>query len=339
VLACVVHETRRVFVEDREPPSCPPDHALVAIGAAGICGTDVHIFDGTIPVDLPRVPGHDCAGVLVEDAGTLQQGARVLIRPSFPCRRCERCLSGAMDECPNKKLIGLHLDGAMQGMLAVPMVNLLPLPDDVTLVEAANLEPFTVALNMVNRLGLTSDDRVVVLGQGPIGLALTQLLRPKGCRILATDVRNSRLLLAEEYGAKQCVNARTSDVGEEVDAFTNGAGANVVIETTGVPAVARTLLSLVGKGGQVGLIGYRPDIGTLDIAGLIMKALTVVAVGGNGGRGRYEEALQLLRASMISLRGITTHTFAAERAEEAFELAARGEEGVGRITLTFEGRA
>lgn len=337
MLVCVIHEPGRIALDQRPDPDCPPGHALVAIKTASICGTDVHMFDGTIPVQLPRVPGHDCAGLVVEGAGGVAPGTRVLVRPSFPCRDCEACTRAAFDECRIKKLIGLHSDGAMQELLAVPVGNLLPLPDDVSLAAAANLEPFTVALNMTERLQLRLDELVVILGQGPIGLALTRLAASSGCRVLATDMRESRLKLARAAGALRAVDAR-EDVLAAVGELSADRGAEVVVEASGSAAAAGLLLPLVAKEGRIGLIGYRPDIGALDIASLIMKTLTVVAVGGNGGRGRYDQAIALLRAREISLDGIVTHMIAVERVQEAFSLAAEADPDVGRITLDFEQR-
>lgn len=336
--ACVLRDVRSLAVEDRPKPAAARRHVLVEVEAASICGTDAHMFEGTVSVPFPRVPGHDFSGTVAEvgaDVDGLAAGDRVAVKPSFPCGSCAACRAGQYGECHDKRLIGLLAEGCMQEFIAVPDANVVRLPDEMTFACAAVLEPFAVALNTFQRVRLQLDESVVVLGQGPIGLAHTRLAYLSGAgEVIAVDVREEALAFARRFGATVTINPRQEDAVERVRSLT-GRGADVVVEAAGVAATVGMQLDLVRKEGRVVNVGIQQGMGAHDLGTVIQKTLTVLGIGGNGGRGQYERVIDLARRGRIDPESMITHRFPVEDAPRAFDLASGKREPVIKVLLTF----
>ncbi len=237
-------------------------------------------------------------------------GAPVAVKPSLPCEDCPDCSAGKHAECKRKKLIGLWSDGCLTEKVAVPQVNLVPRPDGVQAWQASLLEPLAVGLNTVDRLQIRLGETVLVLGQGPIGLALTRLCALSGAgRLIVTDVRGAPFAVSRAYGATDCVNVAETDATQAVADLTGGTGADIVIETSGFPASSAIVLDVVRKEGKVAHIGWANDLPPLPVIPVMAKTLTVFGVGGNGGRGQYERSLELVRSGRVDLDPMVTHRF------------------------------
>jgi threonine dehydrogenase-like Zn-dependent dehydrogenase len=172
VRAAVLTGLNRIELQERPEPEARPGWVVVAVESISICGTDAHQYDGRIDTPYPRVPGHDFSG-RVEKVGegvdASWVGRPVAVKPSLPCGDCPECHTGKPFDCQQKKLIGLWSDGCMTERIAVPVVNLIPRPDDVDAWQASLLEPIAVGLNTVDRLQIKLGETVVVLGQGRSG--------------------------------------------------------------------------------------------------------------------------------------------------------------------------
>lgn len=335
--AAVLTGLRQVRLEERPEPAARPGWVVVRVESASLCGTDTHQYDGRIDTPFPRVPGHDFAG-RVESVGAGVDpaviGAPVAVKPSLPCGECADCVAGRLADCPRKKLMGLWSDGCMTEKVAVPRVNLVPRPDGVDAWQAALLEPLAVGLNTVDRLRIVLGETVLVLGQGPIGLALTRLCALSGAgRLIVTDAREAPFTVSRAYGATECVNVTVTDVTKAVAELTNGRGADVVIETSGYPASSALVLDLVRKEGKVAHIGWANDLPPLPVIPIMAKTLTVLGVGGNGGRGQYERSLELVRSGRIDLAPMVTHRYPLEQAADAFETAASKNGGAIKVVV------
>lgn len=336
--AAVLTAVREVRIEDRPEPEAPPGWVVVQVESASLCGTDVHQYDGRIDTPFPRVPGHDFAG-RVASVGEGVDGSwvdtAVAVKPSLPCGDCAECLSDKPFDCKRKKLIGLWSDGCMTERIAVPVVNLIPRPDGIEAWQAALLEPLAVGLNTVDRLRLLLGETVVVLGQGPIGLALTRLCALSGAgRLIVTDAREAPFTVSRAYGASDCLDVTQVDAREAVLELTDGAGADTVIETSGFPSSSAMVLDLVRKEGKVAHIGWANDLPPLPVIPIMAETLTVFGVGGNGGRGQYERSLELVRTGRIDLDPMVTHRFPLDAAADAFEVASSKSGGAIKVVLT-----
>lgn len=267
--AAVLTGLRQVRVEDRPEPTARPGWVLVRVEFASLCGTDTHQYDGRIDTPFPRVPGHDFAGrvdAVGDGVDGSWLGAAVAVKPSLPCGNCEACAAGRLADCPRKKLMGLWSDGCLTERVEVPQANLVRRPKGVEAWQASLLEPLAVGLNTVDRLRLVLGDTVLVLGQGPIGLALTRLCALSSAgRLIVTDAREAPFDVSRAYGATECVNVAETDVREAVAGLTSGLGADVVIETSGFPTSSAVVLDVVRKEGKVAHIGWANDLPPLPV--------------------------------------------------------------------------
>lgn len=336
--AAVCTGIEQVAIEDRPEPEPRPGWVVVKVESASLCGTDTHQYEGRIDTHFPRVLGHDFSGVVdsvgdgVDDSVV---GKPVAVKPSLPCERCDECLANKMFDCPNKKLMGLWSDGCLTEKVAVPRVNLIPRPDGVQAWQASLLEPIAVGLNTVDRLNIRLGDTVVVLGQGPIGLAVTRLCALSGAgRLIVTDAREAPFAVARGYGASDCVNVAETDVREAVADLTGGIGADVVIETSGYPDSVAAVLDLVRKEGKVAQIGWANDLPPFPVVPIMAKTLTVFGVGGNGGRGQYERAQELVRTGRLDLEPMVTHRFSLDDIGEALATAKSRTDGAIKVVVT-----
>jgi 2-desacetyl-2-hydroxyethyl bacteriochlorophyllide A dehydrogenase len=334
--AVVLTGIGQVALEDRPEPVARPGWVVVRVESASLCGTDAHQYEGRVDTPFPRVPGHDFAG-RVESVGEGVDpslvGTAVAVKPSLPCGVCAACEAGRLADCATKKLMGLWSDGCMTELVEVPEINLVPQPDGVEAWQASLLEPLAVGLNTVDRLHIQLGETVLVLGQGPIGLALTRLCALSGAgRLVVTDARDAPFSVARQYGATDCINVTTTDVKAAVAELTGG-GADVVIETSGFPASSAIVLDVVRKEGKVAHIGWANDLPPLPVIPIMAKTLTIFGVGGNGGRGQYERSLELVRSGRVDLTPLVTHTFDMEQAAEAFETASSKSGGAIKVLL------
>lgn len=336
--AAVLTGLETVELQERPEPELRPGWVVVQVEAASLCGTDVHQYDGRIDTPFPRVPGHDFAGRVAEvgegvDASLV--GSPVAVKPSLPCGECADCQAGKLGECTKKKLIGLWSDGCLTERVAVPQVNLVPRPEGVEAWQAALLEPLAVGLNTVDRLRIVLGETVVVLGQGPIGLALTRLCALSGAgRLIVTDAREAPFAVSRAFGATDCVNVAEVDAREQILGLTDGVGAEVVIETSGFPASSQMCLDLVRKEGKLAHIGWANDLPPLPVIPIMAKTLTVFGIGGNGGRGQYERSLELVRSGRVELEPMVTHRFSLDDVAEAFGVASSKSGGAIKVVVT-----
>jgi 2-desacetyl-2-hydroxyethyl bacteriochlorophyllide A dehydrogenase len=335
--AAVLTGIRQVRLEERPEPQARAGWVVVRVESASICGTDSHQYDGRVDTPFPRVPGHDFAG-RVEAVGDGVDGSLVgtpvAVKPSLPCGECADCNAGRLADCGSKRLIGLWSDGCMAEKVAVPQVNLVPRPDGVEDWQACLLEPLAVGLNTVDRLQIMLGETVLILGQGPIGLALTRLCSLSGAgRLIVTDAREAPFAVSRAYGATECLNVTETDVVPAVAGLTGGAGADIVIETSGFPASSAIVLDVVRKEGKVAHIGWANDLPPLPVIPIMAKTLTVFGVGGNGGRGQYERSIELVRSGRIDLGPMVTHRFALDDIAAAFETAASKAEGAIKVVV------
>jgi threonine dehydrogenase-like Zn-dependent dehydrogenase len=331
-----IEEIGRMGFIETEMPEVIPHHVLLKVNSISICGTDIHELEGRIPAKLPRIPGHDFAGT-VERIGPrvkkFKEGDRVAVKPSFPCYQCEACETGFFEGCPNTKLIGIHADGCFREFMAVPEANLIPLTKEVSFEAASVLEPFTVGLNAFMKLKMKIGETVAILGQGPIGLGLTRIAFLSGAgRIYAIDVRDDVLAVARKYGATDTINMAKED-GKARLLELSTKGADIVIEAAGASATVAMIPNLVRKEGKVVNIGAFWGIGGIPIEPIVMKALNIIGVGGNGGKGKYEIALNFVERGLIDPVSMVTHRLPFREALQAFEIARSKVEGTIKVIV------
>lgn len=241
-------------------PVLIPGHTIIKIKRIGICGTDLHAFEGTQPYfEYPRILGHELAGKIADagDAPDFEQGEAVTIIPYFNCGSCIACCSGKPNCCVSLKVCGVHTDGGMAEYLSVPSHSLVH-SDGLNFDELALVEPLAIGAHGVRRADIKEGEFVLVIGAGPIGLGTMEFARIAGAKVIAMDVNKSRLQFCrEKLKIEYLVDANTPNVMEQLMHITNGAMPQVVIDATGNQNAINNAFQYMTHGGRYVLIGLQ----------------------------------------------------------------------------------
>lgn len=317
-------------------PSLQAGEALVRVLQVGICGSDLHLFrDGAIGearASLPFVLGHEAMGV-VETVASVEDkplvGKRVAIEPAIPCLRCEFCLGGDLNLCPNHTFLGLPpRAGAMQEWIAHPAHLLEPLPDALSDAEGVLLEPLAIAVHAVDLGKVLTGRSVAVLGCGTMGLSVLMVLKQMGAYpVFCTDLLEHRLQIAREMGADVALNAGKQDVVAEARRLTGGRGFDYVFECAGVDDTQWQMAQIAAPGAKCMIVGTNPA-GHVRLEGSSArrKGLTFFMV--RRSRLTLKRAMTLVLQGRAPLARLGTHTFPAGQCQQAFETARHYQDGV-----------
>ncbi|MEX0612925.1 MAG: galactitol-1-phosphate 5-dehydrogenase, partial [Pirellulales bacterium] len=300
--ALLLSDYRKLELVDIDRPAFGPNDVLVRVAACGICGSDIHGYDGSSGRRVPPiVMGHEAAGVVAEvgaDVERVRIGDRVTFDSTISCGECEVCRRGDFNLCPNRRIFGVSCDefrqhGAYAEFVAVPQHILYPLPDELPFEHAALIEPVSVALHAVARLAVAPGERAVVVGSGMIGLLVIQALRLAGCHdVIAIDLDPLRLELARNLGASETIDPKQTDAVRAVEELTEGNGADVAAEVVGNSAAMTTAIRCVRRGGRVALVGnITPEV-PLPLQVVVAREITLI--GSCASAGEYPRAIELV---------------------------------------------
>jgi L-iditol 2-dehydrogenase len=322
--AARLHGTGDLRIADEPAPEAGPGMTLVQVTAVGICGSDLHWWDeagiGDATLDRPLVLGHEAAGIIADGP---RRGERVAIDPAIPCERCRQCRDGYRNLCPQVRFAGHgRQDGAMREFLPWPAERLHPLPQKLTDADGAMLEPFGVAIHALDLGHLRLGGGAAVIGCGPIGLLLIQLLRLAGASaVVAVDPLPHRRHAAAALGAGATADpAETSGPG--VLPRMAGTDIDTAFEIAGTDDAVRLAMEAVRPGGRVVLAGIPgDDQTTFPASAARRKGLTIAMV--RRMNEVYPRAIDLAERGAVELTPLVTHRLPLARADEAFRLAAQ----------------
>ena len=303
--AAVYSGAHNIKIEQVPEPEVKGNRVLVKFKAGSICGTDMHLYHGDWKwMRKGIILGHDACGVRDDT------GERVVMVPMVNCGHCYFCLRGLPTYCVRGKFYGLTRDGFFAEVKAMLPRSLIPIPANVSDEEAAIVEPVALALRVLNCFKPNLGDWVTVIGQGAIGLLMTQVALMKGCRVIAVDLEDYRLELSEKYGADAVINAKKEDVPKIVRKLTK-MGSDFVIEAAGtVPTVEQTPF-LVRKAGKVALVGESAgymDLSDADEAQFFTIYISPV---------EYPAAVELIARKLVDVKSLITHKFKLDEFEKA----------------------
>jgi len=319
--AAVYHDAHNIKIENVPDPELKRRRVMVKFGAGSICGTDMHFYRGEWKLKKGRILGHDAWGVRQDT------GERVVMVPVVNCGRCYFCQRGYPALCLNAKLYGLTRDGFFAESHALIPRALIPVPDSVSDEEAAVMEPVALALRVLNHLQPNLGDWVTVIGQGPIGLLMTQMAILKGCRVIAVDVDDSRLERSEKYGADALIDAKKEDVSQAVHKLTK-LGSDFVIEAAGTTKTVEQTPYLVRKAGKVALVGESEgylNLGDADEVQFFSIYLSPL---------EYPAAVELVARKLVDVKGLITHRFKLDEFEKAMQTADNPAEKPLKVVVT-----
>lgn len=305
--AVVYRGPHKITVEQVPEPQVKGSRVLVHFKAGSICGTDMHLYRGDWRwMRKGMILGHDAWGIRDDT------GERVVMVPMVNCGHCYFCLRGYPSYCVKGKFYGLTRDGFFAESKTMLPRSLIPIPDSVSDEEAAVVEPVALALRVLDYMKPNLGDWVTVVGQGAIGLLMTQVALLKGCRVIAVDLEDYRLELSEKYGADAVVNAKTEDVPKTVKKLTK-IGSDLVIEAAGTRATVEQTPFLVKKTGKVALVGESKGFLNLedaDEASFFTIYISPV---------EYPTAVELIARRLVDVKGLITHRFKFDDFEKALQ--------------------
>lgn len=320
MLAAFCTGKEQVAVRDTETPKPAPGEVLLRVRACGICGSDLHFYDGSFPVTADTSMGHEFAGEIAElgeGVSGIAVGDRVAIEPAIRCMRCEYCSSGRYHLCRKRDLT--PPSGALAEYITVPAYMACRLPDEVDFEIGALTEPLAVAIHGLHLVNVRAGERVLVMGCGTIGLMAVLGARAMGAEVIAVYRHDHQGEAALNAGAARIVRDGETQ-GLERQAI------DVVIETVGgkAPTMAQAL-GIVRPGGRICVLGIFSQPATVNPLGLVLKEVTMA--GGiqycrPGLRSDFDTALAVLRDNPERARSVITHRFPLARAAEAFATAA-----------------
>ena len=308
---------------DIEKPEPGPGETLVRVTSTGICGTDLKIYQGGIPVDYPRVMGHESVGV-VEAGGPLASGTRVIVDPAYSCGACYNCRDNQEHLCPNGGLIGRDINGGFADYMVAPSSNVYELPDDVGDDIAPLIQPMTTCLHAQRKCNIKPGEAVIVMGLGVTGMMHVQLAKAHGAYPVIGITRSQwKLDMALELGADFTI-APGEDTKEKVLELTNGRGADLVIESVGQLPVLGQAIDLARIGGRILPFGiYTQREANLPFYDLYFKELNVI----NARVAKAEDfpaCVDFVQRGVVDLAPIISNTIKFENMDEALELLDSG---------------
>lgn len=339
--AMLLSEYKHLELTDMPKPEVGPRDVLIAVQACGVCGSDIHGYDGSTGRRIPPlIMGHEAAGVIEEvgsEVRNFQAGQRVTFDSTVSCGDCQYCRAGRINLCNNRKVLGVSCGeyrqhGAFAEYVVVPEHIVYELPDDLPFEHAAMIEAVSVAVHAANRTPVKLGQSCVVVGTGMIGLLCVQAMKKAGCgTIIAIDLDDSKLALAKELGATYAINGKTEDLIDQVKQLTGGEGADIAVEVVGATVTIQTAINALRKGGHLTLVGnLSPNI-ELPLQSVVTRELSVS--GSCASAGEYPECIALMTSGDIQVEPLISLKAPLEDGPALFERLYSGDSGLMKVIL------
>jgi L-iditol 2-dehydrogenase len=335
-------EQHLVMTEAEMPVIRSPDQVLIRVKTVGVCGSEVHAFQGTHPFrKAPVVLGHEMAGV-VSSAGDavarFKPGDRVIVDPQWTCGTCACCRAGDINLCPSKKVLGtVSWPGAFGEYVVVPAEAVFHLPDRLSFVQGSLIEPLTIAVHVARRAGLEAGESVAILGTGSIGGMVSGVCHALGVApIVAADVRQHCLDAARErLGATRDFLLPDDGLVDKVKTLTGGEGVDVAFVTADDSSLVNLAIEIVRRRGRIVLVALLTEAPLQFMAyPIIGKELHIVG-SSMSNNDDVRTAIELAASGQVDVEGILTHVLPIEEAQRGMELARTKDEGAIKVVLSF----
>jgi D-arabinitol dehydrogenase (NADP+) len=327
----IIHKPNELKLVEREIPEPGPGEVLIKVMASGICGTDIHIFNGEYMGAYPVIPGHEFSGVVVSTGNLITRfkvGDRVAVEPNISCDNCVHCLNNRQNFCLNWQAIGVTLPGGMEQYVTAPEKAVFSI-GDLPFEQGAFMEPLSCVIHGIERAQLRLADQVAILGAGPIGNLILQMARLQGAaQITVLENNPGRAELARQMGA-YLVLSRMEDLQPEKF--------DVVIDATGVIPVMTQAIDYARRGGTVLLFGVPPSgrLMEIEVFKIFQKGLTILS-SFTSVRNSYQ-AVNLLRSGKIDVRSLISHRLPLKEMSQAIERIEGHDPGVKKVIMVPNG--
>ena len=317
--ALYIEQPGETAVRDLSEPKPKRGEVLLKTRLIGFCGTDLSTFRGKNPlVSYPRIPGHEIAATVYEAGPNvpdhIRSGMHVTVYPNTSCGLCASCLRGRTNACKFNATMGVQRDGALTGYFIAPWQKLVS-AGDLSLREIALVEPLAVGFHAVERGRVTQDDTVAVIGCGMVGLGAMAAAASRGANVIAIDLDDDKLALAQKAGARHLVNSRSLPAHETLESLTGGFGPDVVIEAVGTPETYRLAVDEAAHTGRVVYIGWAKEPVTFDTKYFVHKELDIL--GSRNYLNEFPAVIELLSRKQFPVEETISRTVPFAEAGEA----------------------
>ena len=340
--ALLLTEYKKLELADIPTPEIGPNDLLVQVKACGICGSDIHGYDGSSGRRIPPlVMGHEASGIVTEigDRVTgIAAGDAVTFDSTISCGECHFCSRGRINLCDNRRVLGVSCDeyrqyGAFAEYVCVPRRITYKLPPELGFEQAAMIEAVSVAVHAVNRTPIELGDSAIVVGSGMIGLLVIQALRNAGCaKIIATDLHENRLELARQLGATDTINASTvEDVAAVAKELTDGRGVDVALEVVGATATIDTSIEALRKGGSLTLVGNLAPQVEMPLQKIVTRELNLF--GSCASNGEYPACIELMSRGLIDVNPLISARASLDEGPSWFERLYEGQDDTMKVLI------
>ncbi|MEA3403474.1 MAG: alcohol dehydrogenase catalytic domain-containing protein [Armatimonadota bacterium] len=344
--AAMIVAPHEVEIHEMDRPQPAPGEALVEVEAVGVCGSDLHAYQGTQPFfQYPQIGGHEVVGrvVALEEGEPVEiprrpqprppgVGQRVVLDPSMPCGECFPCRTGRYNCCEKMRVLGVHAPGAFAEYFTAPVGCLHGISEDVSADAAVMVEPLSIAVQAANRGRVTVEDALLVIGVGTIGLSVLQVCLARGARCAVSDPCTGRLRMAEQLGAEAAVNPEDGDLREQLAEHSGESGPSVVVEAVGKPQTVRQALDLVAASGRVVMVGLCAE--AICVPGALMVKKELDFLGSRLHGGTLPQAITLVEGGDVQPEQLVTHHMPLVDVERAFEAMVEQPDTTLKVILT-----
>ncbi len=326
------------IIEKEMPIIKNPDDVLIKVKVGGICGTDVHIYHGTLPVaTYPRIIGHEIVGEVVrtgDSATKYSKGDHVTVDPVISCGNCYPCSIGRNNVCENLKVRGANVDGGYQEYIVVPHSSIYKFPKEISWEEAVMIEPFAVAAQVISRGGIKDSDIVYIIGAGPTGLSILQVAKNTGATCIISDMIDSRLSLAKSMGADLAINASNGDITQNILDFTRNLRPSVVIDAVGTANTFEDVVKIVSAAGRVVLLSFNDKPSKIRQLDITKSELDIR--GSRLNCNKFPQVIEWFGNKRIDVKSFISHRYHFTKIKEAFEMIEKNLNDLYKVILKFD---
>lgn len=326
--AAVLEGIKDIKIKDLPIPEISDDEVLIQIKAVGLCGSDLHYYnEGKLNrriVTKPLILGHESSGIVKrigKNVNHLAEGDKVAIEPGIACGKCDICKAGRYNEC--KKVVFIAAppnDGALAEFIKHNSSFVHKIPDNITFEQAALIEPLSVGYYSAKKVKIKPGDNVCILGSGPIGLSCLEMAKSFGAaKIFISDISDYRLAIAKKHNAYRTINVLKQNLKEVIDAETNNAGVDIVIESSGAESSIKQSLEICCNCGRVAWLGMGKNEILIPYIEAIYKDLTIEGIFRYA--NTYVPIIRMIEMSKIDFTGFVTHRFKLDDIVKAIDIA------------------
>jgi L-iditol 2-dehydrogenase len=339
--ALVLEDARVLKIRDVPEPELGARDVLIRVKACGICGSDVHGYDGSTGRRIPPlIMGHEAAGVVAKVGAAVHSvhiGDRVTFDSTVSCGQCFFCSMGDVNLCEDRQVLGVSCGdyrrhGAFAEYVAVPEHIVYALPDSFAYQKAALIEAVSIAVHAAKITGIRLDSSAVVVGAGMIGLLAVQAFRAFGCsKVIALDLEESKLRLAKQMGADQTFLATEPDLDANLREATEGHGPDIAVEVVGAQKSVLTAINSVRRGGTVTLIGNLAPVVEIPLQTIVTRQLRLL--GSCASAGEYRECIDLMARGVIDVEPLISAFAPLSEGAAWFSRLSAREPGLMKVIL------